>query len=194
MPELKARIEGLEADLGLTPKQFNWTLTIFFLTYSAFEIPSNYILKLIGKQSVFIPTIMVLWGLCMTFMGLVTNFAGLFSMRLLLGIFEAGLYPGVTYGLTMYYARKEMQSRQALFYCASSVAGAFSGILAFAIAKMDGVGGYEGWRWIFILEGLLTVVVAFISFWVLPDYPDTAKFLTPREREFVIWRLQTDSS
>jgi MFS family permease len=189
-----ARIEGLEADLGLTTSQFNWCLTIFFLTYSAFEIPSNYLLKVIGKQSIFIPTIMVLWGLVMTFMGLVTNFAGLFSLRLLLGIFEAGLYPGVTYGLTMYYAKKEMQSRQAIFYCASSVAGAFSGILAFAIAKMDGVGGYSGWRWIFILEGLLTVIVAFIAYFVMPDYPDTAKFLTPREREFVIWRLKTDSN
>lgn len=189
-----ARLEGLEADLGLSTSQFNWCLTIFFLTYSACEVPSNYLLKLIGRQSIFIPTIMVLWGLCMTFMGLVNNFAGLFAMRLLLGVFEAGLYPGVTYGLTMYYAKKEMQSRQAIFYCASSVAGAFSGILAFAIGKMSGVGGYLGWRWIFILEGILTVLVAIASFWLLPDYPDTAKFLTPRERKFVIWRLKTDNN
>lgn len=189
-----AKIEGLEASLGLSTSQFNWCLTIFFLTYSAFEIPSNYILKLIGRQSIFIPTIMVLWGVVMTCMGFVQGFASLFSLRLLLGIFEAGLYPGVTYGLTMYYAKREMQSRQAIFYCASSVAGAFSGILAFAIAKMDGVGGYEGWRWIFILEGIVTVLVAISAFWLLPDYPDTAKFLTPREREFVVWRLKTDGN
>nr|QFR37170.1 MFS transporter [Cyberlindnera americana] len=189
-----AYIEGLAEDLKLEGNQFNWCLTIFFLTYSACEIPSNYLLKLIGKQSVFIPTIMVLFGLTMTFMGLVKNFAGLFSLRFLLGVFEAGLYPGVSYGLTMYYAKKEMQSRQAIFYCASSVAGAFSGILAFAIAKMDGVGGYAGWRWIFILEGILTILVAVSAFFLLPDYPDTAKFLTPREQQFVIWRLQVDNN
>lgn len=87
-----------------------------------------------------------------------------------------------------------MQFRQAIFYGAASIAGAFSGVLAFGIAKMDGVGGYSGWRWIFILEGLLTVIVAVIAFFALPDYPDTAKFLTPREREFVIWRLKNDSN
>lgn len=67
-----------------------------------------------------------------------------------------------------------MQYRQALFYSAASIAGAFSGLLAFAIAKMDGVGGYRGWRWIFILEGLLTVIVAVAAYFLMPDYPDTA--------------------
>jgi len=86
-----------------------------------------------------------------------------------------------------------MQYRQALFYSAASLAGAFSGLLAFGIAKMNGIGGYEGWRWIFILEGLLTIIVAITSFFLLPNYPDTAKFLTQRERDFILWRLATDN-
>ncbi len=107
---------------------------------------------------------------------------------------ESGLFPGVAYCLTLYYCKGEMQYRQALFYSAASIAGAFSGLLAFAIAKMDGVGGYRGWRWIFILEGLLTVIVAVAAYFLMPDYPDTAKFLTPREREFVQWRLDHDNN
>ncbi len=90
----------------------------------------------------------------------------------------------------MWYCRHEIQFRQALFFSAASVAGAFSGILAFAIGKMDGVGGLRGWRWIFILEGIATVVVAIAAFFVLQDFPETATFLTEEERAFVIHRLK----
>lgn len=90
----------------------------------------------------------------------------------------------------MWYCRHEIQLRQAMFFSAASVAGAFSGLLAFGIAKMDGVGGLEGWRWIFILEGIVTVVVASASFFLLYDFPETASFLTEEERQFVIYRLK----
>jgi MFS family permease len=90
----------------------------------------------------------------------------------------------------MWYCRHEIQLRQTLFFSAASIAGAFSGLLAFAISKLDGVGGLQGWRWIFILEGLATVIVAFISFFVLHDFPETAKFLTEEERAFVVFRLK----
>lgn len=94
------------------------------------------------------------------------------------------------YYLTMWYCRHEIQFRQALFFSAASIAGAFSGLLAFGIAKMDGVGGLEGWRWIFILEGIVTVLVAILAFFVLYDFPETASFLTDDERAFVVFRLK----
>jgi MFS family permease len=90
----------------------------------------------------------------------------------------------------MWYCRHEIQLRQAMFFSAASVAGAFSGLLAFAISKMHGVGGLEGWRWIFILEGIATVVVAVVAFFALYDFPETAGFLTEEEREFVMYRLK----
>ncbi len=90
----------------------------------------------------------------------------------------------------MWYCRHEIQLRQAMFFSAASVAGAFSGLLAFAISKMHGVGGLEGWRWIFILEGLLTVIVALASYFLLYDFPETAGFLTEEERAFVVYRLK----
>ncbi|RFU74902.1 major facilitator superfamily transporter [Trichoderma arundinaceum] len=168
-----AKIEGLQEDLGLTPGQYNWCLTVFFFTYCAFEVPSNLLLKKL-RPSVWLPFIMVCWGVVMTLMGIVQNFRGLLVARLFLGVTEAGLFPGVA----------------ALFFSAASVAGAFSGLLAFGIGKMDGVGGLEGWRWIFILEGIATVVVAAMAFFLLYDFPETAKFLTEEERAFVVYRLK----
>ncbi|CDO51416.1 hypothetical protein DV495_003002 [Geotrichum candidum] len=188
-----ANIEGLSKDLGLTSQQYNMCLTVFFFTYCAFEVPSNWVMKKYLSPSTWLPTIMVAWGASMIGMGFVKNYAGLLVTRILLGATEAGLFPGVAYFLTQWYCNQELQFRQALFFSAASVAGAFSGLLAFGIAKMDGVGGLEGWRWIFILEGILTVLVACLAYYWLYDYPSTAKFLTAEEKAFVQHRLIYDS-
>ncbi|KAL2024971.1 hypothetical protein VTK56DRAFT_3670 [Thermocarpiscus australiensis] len=184
-----AKIEGLQEDLKMTDDQYNWCLTSFFFTYAAFEVPSNLMLKKV-RPSIWLPSIMVAWGVVMTLMGIVQNFAGLLSARIFLGVAEAGLFPGVAYYLTNWYKREEIQLRQALFFSAASVAGAFSGLLAFAISMMDGVAGLQGWRWIFILEGIATVVVAGLAFFALHDFPGTASFLTEEERAFIIYRLK----
>lgn len=107
------------------------------------------------------------------------------SLTRLLGNFYAHPYR---------YCTEELAFRQGLFFSAASVAGAFSGLLAYAIAKMDGVGGRAGWQWIFILEGLLTVAVAFASFFLLYDFPDTAGFLSVEEKAWVVHRLKYQGS
>ncbi|KAJ5095329.1 Major facilitator superfamily domain general substrate transporter [Penicillium alfredii] len=188
-----AKIEGLLDDLHMSGPQYNWTLTVFFFTYCVFELPSNLLLKKL-RPSRWLPLIMIAWGIVMTLMGVVHNYTGLLATRLFLGIAEAGLYPGVAYYITLWYPRHRAQYRQALFFSAASIAGAFSGILAYGIAKMDGVGGYAGWRWIFILEGLLTVVVALVAPFAIHDCPETATFLTDAERQFVIHSLRTQHS
>ncbi|KAB8069076.1 major facilitator superfamily domain-containing protein [Aspergillus leporis] len=187
-----AKIEGLLDDLHMTGPQYNWCLTVFFFTYCVFELPSNLLLKRM-RPSRWLPLLMVAWGIVMTLMGVVQNYAGLLITRLFLGVAEAGLYPGAAYYITLWYPRHRAQYRQALFFSAASIAGAFSGILAYGIAKMDGVGGYAGWRWIFILEGLLTVVVAFVAPFAIHDSPETAKFLTEEERKYVIRMVQTQT-
>jgi hypothetical protein len=184
-----AKIEGLTEDLGMSGSQYNWCLTVFFFTYAAFEVPSNLLLKKL-RPSIWLPTIMVAWGIVMTLMGIVQSYEGLLIARIFLGVTEAGLFPGVAYYITMWYARHEAQFRQALFFSAASVAGAFSGLLAYGIAHMDGVGNLAGWRWIFILEGILTVIVAIVAYFVLYDFPETASFLTEEERAFVVYRLK----
>lgn len=92
----------------------------------------------------------------------------------------------------MYYKRHELQWRVNLFFSASIIAGAFSGLLAYAIAHMDGVAGYRGWRWIFIIEGAATVIIAALAYFVIPDWPQTAKFLKENDRNLLIRRLALD--
>jgi len=128
----------------------------------------------------------------MTLHGVIRNYGSLITLRVLLGFFEAGMYPGIVFYISSWYKRSEMGSRIAMFFSSATVAGAFSGLLAAAIANMDGVGKRPGWAWIFIIEGLATVIVALFSYWVIQDFPDTAKFLTEEERVFVIRRLQDD--
>ncbi|KAF5097740.1 hypothetical protein DV451_003699 [Geotrichum candidum] len=188
-----AAIEGLVVDLELTGNKFNMCLTVFFFTYAFFEIPSNMILKKV-RPSIWLPSIVLAWGVVMTLMGIVQSYHGLLIARIFLGVTEAGLFPGIAYYLTQWYRREELQFRQALFYSATTLAGAFSGLLAFGIAKMDGVAGQAGWRWIFILEGIATVVVAFLAFWGMYDYPETAKFLKDEERAYLIHKLKYDAN
>lgn len=136
---------------------------------------------------------MLSWGVITVCMGVTQSFAGLVVCRVILGAFEAGFFPGAIYLISMFYKRHELQWRINLFFSASIIAGAFSGLLAYAIAHMDGIAGYSGWRWIFILEGLFTVVVAIGSYWLVPDWPESAKFYTEDERAFWIRRLALDN-
>ncbi|TIA13193.1 MFS general substrate transporter [Aureobasidium pullulans] len=187
-----AKIQGMTAELKMGGHDYNIALFVFFIPYILLEVPSNIVLKRISP-SLWLSCIMVLWGIATIGQGLVKSFEGLVAMRVLVGIFEAGLFPGCVYLISMYYQRYELQWRLSLFFSASILAGGFGGLLAYALAKMDGIGGYSGWRWIFIIEGLLTVIVGIIArFWVC-DWPETANFLTEEERAMLTTRLQTDS-
>ncbi|KAI5819542.1 major facilitator superfamily domain-containing protein [Pyronema omphalodes] len=186
-----ARLAGLEEDLGMTGLQYNVALAVFFPWYVIAEVPSNIMMKR-TSPSKWLCTIMVAWGLCMTLMGLVTNYGGLLATRMALGLAEGGLFPGVTFYITLWYRRHECGLRMAIFFSAATLAGAFGGLLARGIAEMDGVGGKPGWAWIFILEGLLTLVVAVIAYWAINDYPATAKFLSTAEKVEVERRLKED--
>jgi len=187
-----AKIQGLTVDLNMEKTDYNIALFVFFIPYIIFEVPCNIILKKMAP-STWLALIMVLWGIATIGMGLINSFGGLVAMRILVGLFEAGLFPGCVYLISMYYKRFELQWRMTLFFSASIIAGAFGGLLAFAIAKMDGIANYGGWRWIFILEGLLTVVIGFIAKWWVPDWPETASFLTDSERAMLVARLSDDS-
>jgi len=186
-----AKVDGLISDLGMTGGQYSAALSIFFVSYAGFEPLTNILLKRL-RPSVFIPGIMVAWGLVMTFMGFAHNFSGLAAARFFLGVTEAGLFPGVNYYLSCWYKRSEIGKRSAIFFSAAALAGSFGGLLAAAIAKMKNIGGLYGWSWIFILEGLATVILGVISYWMVHDFPDEAKFLSTDDRARVLRRLQED--
>ncbi|KAF9452888.1 MFS general substrate transporter [Macrolepiota fuliginosa MF-IS2] len=187
-----AKILGLTTDLHVSPSEYNTALALYFVAYVVFEVPANISLKRFNPQ-VWLPTLTLVWGVASVCQGLVTNKAGLFGVRFLLGVTEAGLFPGVIYIFSVYYRRHERSWRVALFFGGAALAGAFGGILAYAIGKMDGVGGRKGWEWIFIIEGVITVVVSFLAYFVVPTWSHKAKFLTEPERERLLERLNADS-
>ncbi|KAK0623274.1 major facilitator superfamily domain-containing protein [Immersiella caudata] len=186
-----ARAFGLEADLGLTGVQFNTALTIFFIPYVLFEIPSNILLKRLSPR-LYLSGCCFGFGLVTTLQGFCTSYGGLLAARFFLGLFECGMVPGCFYLIGMWYRRSEAQTRFSLFFASTALAGAFGGLLASAIGKMDGMRGYLGWRWIFILEGLLTCVVALGFLAVFPDFVEGAKWLTQEERAYIQARLAAD--
>ncbi|KAF4959465.1 hypothetical protein FGADI_1686 [Fusarium gaditjirri] len=187
-----ARIEGMIDDLHMSGNEYLTGLTLYFIGYVLFEIPCNIILKRTTPR-LWLPTLTVAWGIVATLLGIVQNKTGFFIARFFLGVTESGLFPGVVYYFSMWYKRRERQYRISLFFSAASLAGAFGGILAYGIGKMAGVVWDNGWRWIFILEGIATVVVAVAAYWFIENYPDTSKFLTKSERSFIHERLHADS-
>lgn len=188
-----ARLAGLEADLNMTPGDYALALSVFFIAYNLCEVPANLMLKKLSPK-IWLSLIVTLFGICMIGMGLITNFEGLLAMRVLLGVFEAGLFPGAVYLLSLWYPRSLLQFRMAIFFCAATVAGAFSGLLAYGIQFMSGTAGRNGWEWIFILEGIFTTVCGAISYFFLHNYPETASFLTQDERDWAVWKKATDGT
>jgi MFS family permease len=136
----------MEQDLNMKGHDYNMSLTIFFISYALAEPVTNVLLKRFTPR-VFFTGIILVWGLCAMCMGFVENYAGLLASRFFLGLAEAGLFPGVNYYLSCWYKRSELGLRAATFFSAAALAGSFGGLLAAAIAKLDGTGGYDGWAW-----------------------------------------------
>ncbi|RHZ54286.1 hypothetical protein Glove_428g67 [Diversispora epigaea] len=187
-----AKLANIEEDLGLTGNQYNWSLAIFFIGYVLFEVPSNIMLAK-TKPSIWIPTIMVGWGIVMTLMALVIDFEQLMAARFFLGAFEAGLFPGIVFFITMWYIRSEQNYRIGIIYAGATLAGAFSGLIAYFIMNLDNKFGISGWQWIFLIDGLITILIALLAYFFISDYPETAKFLTNNERTLAIKRLKYDA-
>lgn len=141
-----ANIFGLSKELGLDGLKYNTALVIFFVPYIIFEIPSNLILKKL-RPHVWLSLCMFFFGLVTVLQGLVQNYSGLLATRFWLGVFETGMFPGSFYLIGSWYTRAEAQKRYTFFFNSTSLAGAFGGLLASAIGKMDGIRGYQGWRW-----------------------------------------------
>ncbi|KAJ5961125.1 uncharacterized protein N7479_008275 [Penicillium vulpinum] len=186
-----AKIIGLEADLSITDHQYDIGLAVFYLTYICSELPSNLVLKK-ASPKIWLPFLTAIWGIITMCLGFVQNFAGFVAVRALLGIAEGGLLPGMVLYLSSFYRRGDLALRIGLFYTAASLSGAFGGLLARGLAEIGPRGGIEGWRWILIIEGLLTFVSGVLSFFVLPNSLESASFLTAEEKEFGGERLRLD--
>lgn len=186
-----ARLAGLERDLNLTGYDYNQVLSVFYVSYIIFEIPSNMCCKWMGPGW-FIPLISLGFGAASIATAFVDNIAQMCAVRFVLGIFEAGMLPGVAYYLSRWYRRSELAFRLSLYIVAAPFAGAFGGLLASAILTMDSFAGVTRWRMIFCLEGIVTCGLALISFATLTDRPETARWLSQEEKDLAIARVKSE--
>ncbi|KAH0159583.1 MFS general substrate transporter, partial [Aureobasidium melanogenum] len=187
-----ARLDGLTTDLHMTGNEYLTGLTLFFIGYISLEVVWNLILKKIGPR-IWLPAVTIVWGIVTTLQGILVNKVGFFVIRTFLGVAEGALFPGVVFYLSMWYKREERTYRVALFFSAASLAGAFGGILAYGIGFMKGIAGLNGWAWIFIIEGIATVLIGVAAYWFIVDWPSKSTFLPPDEKAFVTARLKADS-
>ncbi|CAF1267643.1 unnamed protein product [Rotaria sordida] len=185
-----AKLGGLVEETHLSSEQYQWSLSIFFFGYVLFEVPSNIILRR-WRPSRWISLIMLAWGVIAVSLAAIKNFAGLLVCRFLLGIFEAGLFPGLIYFMSLWYPRKEQAIRLGFFWSFSALAGAFGGLLAFGIGQIKS-STLSQWQLIFLIEGIPTIIVAICCFFFLPDSPEHARFLNSKERDIEIRRMNDD--
>lgn len=132
---------------------------------------------------------MIGWSLITIFSGFLQNYAGFIVVRLLLGLCESAFFPSLNLYVSMFWKRDEIAKRAIALMVSMSLAGAFGGLLAYGLTQMNGIGNYAGWRWLYFIEGLISLIFGVACFWLLPDNPETAYFLTPEERKLGKERL-----
>jgi MFS family permease len=137
---------------------------------------------------------MLSWGATTMGLGGVQNYAQVTGLRFLLGVMEAGLFPGLVFYLTFWYRNSERSIRVALILASATLAGAFGGAIAFGVGHMNGAHGLSAWRWLFIIEGAPSCASAVLVWFFLPDYPETAKWLSKEEKELTEHRLAKEGS
>lgn len=210
----QAKLDSFERDLGLEGNQFNVAVSILnvgcvsssfspLLTYNwadpivrymLMQLPSNMILTRV-RPSIYMPLWVTAWSVVSACTAAVHSFGGLVAVRFILGICEAPFFPGAYYILSCWYTKKELALHIAVLYSGLVLATALSGLLAAGIfAGLSGVRGLAGWRWLFLIEGAVSLVAACVALFMLPDYPESntgsGKWLfTEEERRFAVQRM-----
>lgn len=167
---------SMSVDIGLSATAFGLGAGLFFLSYSLLEIPSNLFLTKIGARR-WIARIMITWGIISCAMAFVTGPTSFYILRLLLGAAEAGLYPGIIYYLTLWFGREERTKATGLFLLGVCFANIIGAPLGGVLLSLDGMAGWHGWQWMFFIEGLPAILLAFIVWRKLPDKPADAAWL-----------------
>ncbi|KAL3421754.1 major facilitator superfamily transporter [Phlyctema vagabunda] len=183
----------LLSETGMTAYQYTIALMVFLVAYGIFEVPSNYFLKKLSPSK-WIAFLMFSWGSITVGLGGVQSFASVTVVRFLLGVFEAGLFPGLVYYLTFWYRTEERSIRVAFILASATLAGAFGGAIAFGVGHMDQTHGLSAWRWLFILEGIPSILSSIAVYFLLPDYPETVNWLSPKEKALAVERLRHEGS
>ncbi|KAE8380242.1 MFS general substrate transporter [Aspergillus bertholletiae] len=191
-----AAVTGLKEELHLVGTQYSTIAVAFFPPYICLQIFGPLLVRRIGPVY-YLSGVCFIWGAVMLSAGFVKKWSEMLGIRIIIGALEAGFFPASVYLIATWYTRFEIQKRFSIFYLLGCVASATTGILSYGITFMNGLAGLTAWRWIFVIQGLLTCVLAFISYFVLIDFPDKMKtsrrsFLSDAEYDFIIDRINRD--
>ncbi|KAH7146192.1 major facilitator superfamily domain-containing protein [Dactylonectria macrodidyma] len=190
---------GMLDDLGLSTNHYNYGMMIFYLCFLSAEVPSQMVSKRLGPD-VWIPIQMVTWSIIGICQGFITGEKSFYATRALLGLVEGGFIPDALLYLSYFYTNKELPMRVSFFYCSSHFTFIIAAFLAYGILHMQHIGGWEGWRWLFALEGALTAIIGVLSWFYLPPSPtQTASWFrgkdgwfTEREEVIMVNRVLRD--
>lgn len=182
----------MQQDLGFSDTVYGLGAGIFFIGYFFFEVPSNVLMQKVGAK-IWIARIMIMWGLISAGMMFTNSETTFYVLRFLLGVAEAGFFPGIILYLTFWYTRTHRARIVALFMTAIALAGVFGGpVSGWIMQTMGGVHGLANWQWLYLLEGLPTVVVGIAVLFLLDDGPQKAKWLDDREKALIAQRLEEE--
>ncbi|EOD51663.1 putative mfs transporter protein [Neofusicoccum parvum] len=174
---------------GMDATKYAVAVSLFSLAYALFEVPSNFIMKRYVRPSRWLATLLFCWGVFTIGFAGVQNYASVVVLRFFVGVFEAGFFPGVVYLITFWYPVEERSVRIAFVLASATAAGAFGGCIAYGVGHVNGAAGLSGFRWLFIIEGLVTVVSVLLVLLFLPDYPARARWLSAEDKAFVEARI-----
>ena len=183
----------MNAELGLSAQMYGIGAGLFYLTYIIFEVPSNVILARVGARR-WIARIMVSWGIVACGMAFIQNAGQLYTMRLLLGAAEAGFTPGIIFYLSRWFPATRRARAMSFFYMAATMASVIGLPLSGALLKMNGIGGFSGWRWLYFVEGVPAILLGVVVLKVLPDRPAEAKWLTSAQQEWLVTTIAAESA
>lgn len=183
----------MKEDLGFTASILGFGAGIFFLGYFLFEVPSNIILHKVGAR-IWIARVMVTWGIIAGGMAFVESSTSFYVMRFLLGVAEAGFFPGIILYLSYWFPARNRAGVIALFMAAAPIATAIGSPISAALLEMHGIMGLAGWQWMFLIEAIPAVILGIVVFFYMTDRPEKAAWLKPDEREWLVKTMQAEDA
>lgn len=189
-----AYVSGMKEDLHLHGNQLNYITTAWTVGYVVGQSPSNMLITRI-RPSIWIPAMELIWSSLTMCLALSKNFSTLCAIRFLVGLAESTFYPGIQYVIGSWYKKEELAKRASLFHIASAIGPMVSGLLQAGLSRLDGRGGIVGWKWLFIVDGVITIPIALLGFLIMPDLPTTTKpsiLITQEHLDIAIERMESE--
>ncbi|EED14637.1 MFS transporter, putative [Talaromyces stipitatus ATCC 10500] len=187
-----AKLAHLVEDLNMTSVQYQTAVSLLFVGYITMQVPSNMIASKIKYPGIYINVAMAIWGAISACTAAVHSFSGLVAARFFLGVVEAAFLPGVVYYISLFYNRQQMTLRTAIFYSGSQVGNAVGPLIAIGVLNLDGKQGISGWRWLFIIEGVVTIFFAIVFALILPSSLQAIRGFSKLESEFLLYNYAKD--